>query len=111
MPLIFEVWWNSKIIERPITPYADCPFTVGGLSKPTALITGGVITPLSKEISISEMQKIYSMEYTMYIMGHLEYRDVFSSDYVHHQEWCVLVTINDLDAGKFSYMNIFRTAD
>jgi hypothetical protein len=103
-------WYNIKFVagapERIWTP-KDCPSP----DQPKEIFPN-VLQPqrgfaeIGQLMSILDVRKASNRGGMIFIVGHIEYRDIFFPDsQKHHFDWCVFVIPNDFTNNLFSFVN------
>jgi hypothetical protein len=111
----YKGWFD--IIIGPVAPVINnryvpkCPnLTVPDplLHPRTVVGRDGGTTHLAKQLKKEDALKAIEPRPTafIYIVGHIEYADIFPDSSPHHNDWCVVALPVDIEKSIFSFVNI-----
>jgi len=101
---------RSAFYKRGYPPWdhksTNCPPEKYDLSVPMTVTAGSSFTELAAFIPVEEAIEANENRTAIVMGGRIEYSDIFGSNQVHRQTWCVIAIPNDLESGKFSFISL-----
>lgn len=91
--------WDHKSTDCPPEDKYDLGF-------PMTVSAGASFSQLAAFITVKEAMDAKENQTAIILGGRVEYSDIFGSNEVHKQVWCVIAVPFDLESGKFSFISL-----
>lgn len=108
----FMIW--AIFPDQPKTPEGrTCPIIIKPLDRrfPMVMTPGQPVTQAAIMLRMEDAIRAKQGTRDVYIVGRVEYRDVFKDTKTHNYAWCIHVIPHDLEKDEFSFINVSEERD
>jgi hypothetical protein len=102
-------WWQIADAKAETDPkQIKCPDPTGPLedSEPGSVAPGGGFLMGERRLNLDKVIAARNNTINIFLLGHLEYRDVVSETPTHHSDWCVIAFPRDPSRSFFEFHSV-----
>ncbi|MBI3445445.1 MAG: FlxA-like family protein [Magnetospirillum sp.] len=109
----FFMIWKIFPDEPKTSDGRTCPIIIKPLDRrfPMLMTPGQPVTQAAIMLRMEDAVRAKQGIQDIYVVGRVEYRDVFNGTKTHNYAWCVHVVPHDLEKDEFSFLNVSEERD